>query len=595
MVLDGTSPIRGEEGSERLVVLVHGWGGGLFPTKDVEETIRTELRNADLMVPRYRSHITANTDPIEVAEALSEAIEHAVQARHRAGEDYRDIILVGFSLGALVARKAYVFARGQVQDSSTPFLQPHSEWANRVSRIVLLAGVNRGWSMSPKPKHLLWSFWLMYRLLYPLSAVFPIGRLIRSFQRGMPFVANLRIQWQNLEQQPEPLPTTIQLLGKEEDLVSLEDNVDIQFCKRFVFLSVPETGHFNAMNFHQRGIGPRRREIFVQALLEENLQGDFLPTPELDPRNERILGHQPSEVSDVVFVMHGIRDFGHWTHNVRDCIDCIALKHRRRVFVNTSAYTRFPMSGFLFSMFRRAKIRWFMDKYSEAYARHPRARFHFIGHSNGTYLLAGALKRYQACRFERVAFAGSVVPRNFPWDKMVRQQRVKNLRNDLASGDWVVAIFPRFFEQLREVLRLPVGDIGSSGVCGFQDNEGNKHQVAYVEGGHGAAIAPENHPSLVRYVLGIDASPKPDAGVRLATQLAPWVSRCTCLCGFIWLLLVLLPLTASAAATYIWYGAATQGWQLDGLVPWLASCDWYPLLIPAAVVALILAWILSTV
>lgn len=372
--------------------------------------------------------------------------------------------------------------------------------------------------MSPKPKHLLWSFWLMYRLVYPMSAIFPIGRLIRSFRRGMPFVANLRIQWQNLEQQPEPLPTTIQLLGNEEDLVSLEDNVDIQFCKRFVFLSVPKTGHFNAMNFH-----------------------------------------------------------------------------RRRVFVNTSAYTRFPISGFLFTMFRRAKIRWFMDKYSEAYARHPRARFHFIGHSNGTYLLAGALQRYEACRFERVAFAGSVVRRNFPWDKMVRRQRVKNLRNDLASADWVVAIFPRFFEQIREVLRLPVGDIGSGGVCGFQDNEGNKHQVAYVEGGHGAAIAPENHPSLVRSVLGIDVSPKPDEDVRLATHLASWVSWLTCLCGFIWILLALVPLTVSAAATYIWYGAATQSWQLEGIIPWLTSCDWSPLFIPAALVAAFLAWILSTV
>lgn len=595
MILRHTTSVPGEQASDRLVVFVHGWGGKLFSSKDVVDTIRAELKDADLLAPTYRGHVAANTDPLEIAEALSECIEQAVKDRQRRGGPYRDIILIGYSLGSLIARKAYVFARGQVQDSSTPYLSPHRTWPELVSRIILLAGVNRGWSMKPKPKHVSWLIWLVYFLLYPLTAIIPAGRLIRSFQRGMPFVANLRIQWQNLEQQGSSLPLTIQLLGRQEDLVSLQDNIDIQFCRRFVFLSVPETGHWNAMNFHEPQLGARRRELFLTAMLQENLQGDELSIPIMDDRTEREVGAEQAEVRDVVFVMHGIRDFGHWTKRIRDCIDRIASDHKRRVFVNTAAYTRFPMTGFLFTISRRAKTQWFMDRYSEAYARYPRAQFHFIGHSNGTYLLATALRRYAACHFDRVAFAGSVVPRDFPWDEIVQSGRLRSLRNDLASADWVVAIFPRSFEQVRELLRLPMGDIGTGGVFGFLDTEGNRQQVAYVEGGHSAAIQPANHASLVRYVLGLDVVPRIDEQLKVTDHIAPWVSCCSAICAFIGLLLATLPIALSAMVTYAWYGLATGKWNGAGLGAWLDSLSWYPASIPAALVAVLLAWLLSTV
>jgi hypothetical protein len=94
--------------------------------------------------------------------------------------------------------------------------------------------------------------------------------------------------------------------------------------------------------------------------------------------------------------------------------------------------------------------------------------------------------------------------------------------SQLAGNCWVVAIFPRFFEQVREIIGLPLGDIGTGGIFGFEEDHGNRNEVAYLRGDHGAAIRPENHESLARFVQGIDQRPKPDS--QLAEKIPTWLS-----------------------------------------------------------------------
>jgi hypothetical protein len=96
---------------------------------------------------------------------------------------------------------------------------------------------------------------------------------------------------------------------------------------------------------------------------------------------------------------------------------------------------------------------------------------------------------------DRIAFAGSVVRSDYDWDQLVRQGRVQTIRNDVASADWIVGIFPGFFELLR------FSDLGTAGHNGFADHEGKKNTVAYFKGGHGAALQPQNHDSLARFAL----------------------------------------------------------------------------------------------
>ena len=92
---------------------------------------------------------------------LTKAIDNAWQLRAATGKPYARVVLVGHSFGALLARNLYVIGWGESADA--PFehglgeafrdvkvapLTTARPWAPRVERIVLMAGMNRGWSIS---------------------------------------------------------------------------------------------------------------------------------------------------------------------------------------------------------------------------------------------------------------------------------------------------------------------------------------------------------------------------------------------------------------------------------------------------------------
>jgi len=67
---------------------------------------------------------------------------------------------------------------------------------------------------------------------------------------------------------------------------------------------------------------------------------------------------------------------------------------------------------------------------------------------------------------DRIVFAGSVVRRDYDWDYVINERKqVELVRNYVASDDWVVALFPRFFEQWP--MRYLGNDLGSAGFNGF--------------------------------------------------------------------------------------------------------------------------------
>jgi predicted esterase len=109
-ILRDTQPIPSETPARRLVVVVHGWWANLpmFSIADIRQAIVESLPDADLMLPQYCSRFTANTDPVEVAESLSDAIELACDEKARSGAAYEEVILVGYSLGSLIVRKAFL-------------------------------------------------------------------------------------------------------------------------------------------------------------------------------------------------------------------------------------------------------------------------------------------------------------------------------------------------------------------------------------------------------------------------------------------------------------------------------------------------------
>ena len=154
------------------------------------------------------------------------------------------------------------------------------------------------------------------------------------------------------------------------------------------------------------------------------------------------------------------------------------------------------MAPFLLWSDRQQKVRWFMDQYTEVRAQYPLAEtFDFIGHSNGTYILASALQKYRTLKVHDIYFAGSVVPQRYPWSDLVRKQRVRRVRNVVATNDWVVAIFPRVFEQIAEwrgrADNPELLDIGAAGFRGFQEAglpDSGVHDITFASGTHSTGV-----------------------------------------------------------------------------------------------------------
>jgi pimeloyl-ACP methyl ester carboxylesterase len=375
------------------------------------------------------------------------------------------------------------------------------------------------------------------------------------------------LQWVALEKKlrEEKRPsvtTTIQLLGSVDDIVSPEDNIDMVTGGAFIYLDVPFSGHRNVIQLDASSEGCGRREVFRRALLEEV---DKLRENSQLPGNEMITPQKPrDDVLHVIFVVHGIRDVGYWTNKIARRVQMVAHTDAPpQVYATeTSTYGYFAMFPFLLPARRREKVEWLMDQYTEARALFPHASFSFIGHSNGTYLLAKALQQYPACRFDRVIFAGSVVRTDYDWKAAIERGQVKGVLNYLATADLVVAVFPGALEKLR------LQDLGSAGFDGFQQADQEDIEQRCVRGGHGAALQEKNWDTMAEFIVNrlpfpkseTPIPPQPDCVVRLLGRFAPLV----------WVLIGGILLSGGHA---IWHSRIGEGRRTFGLMAYI-WCIW---------------------
>jgi pimeloyl-ACP methyl ester carboxylesterase len=468
-----------------LFVLVHGLERGRS-WKDMTLALNGY---GDVLGVKYP--VLSNADPQYIARKISEA----VQAKYDPQRHTR-ILLIGQSIGALFVRRAFLIA----EEHST-------SWAKAVNRVVLLAGMNRGWDISGKtPVDMRWSTWLTIWVASWLGRLTGTGKLILATETGAPFVANLRLDWMKRMRKAERDLEVVQLLGDIDDVVSDEDNKDLRAMasSKFAWIRVRGTGHPNIADFNdtrQYGgvvLGDYRKAKFLLAVNE-----DF---DKVKQENEEQPFQTDESVTHIVFVLHGIRDLGHWASAFEYELLGFFKRHTKpggKLAVASIRYGYFGMGPFLLRPGRDKYVKWFMDEYTETLARYPKAEhIHFVGHSNGTYLLAAALERYSSLKVDRVVFGGSVVRKDYKWDEVFKNDQVKRLRNYVASDDWVVALFPRFFEP--PLMRYLLGnDIGSAGFNGFESTHSNLENVRYIEGQHGAFL--ERIPEIVRFLLSDQA------------------------------------------------------------------------------------------
>ena len=562
--------------STSLAVVIHGctWTSRQRRTqlKDVVGVLSEALPDTDVVMPLLPIEFWSLENADDVVDDLVAEIDRVWGERRQTGGGYDRLYMVGFSFGSILLRQAFCRAAGAGRNATIDDTRIH-EWARCVDRIVLLAGLNRGWTVD-SPVSRFASIWS--NIGTAIGHLLPRKPTLFAIRRGAPFLTLTRLQWLALEDAALKPPMTVQLLGTRDDIVSPADNLDLSTGSRFVYVEVPDSGHFDVIHMGDDSMAAKvRRDCFRKVLVRspEELRAGGIPEKDLlqlvplqgDPTGEIILRRPDSDVlDDVVFIIHGIRDKGYWTRKVARLVVTEGKRRDRRVAAVAPTYGYFALLPFLLPWTRRAKTEWLLDIYVSVRCRYPRAAVSFIGHSNGTYVLAGAIASCPAVVVKNVVFAGSVVRSNFDWTRYVPEQ-VGRVLNYVATGDWVVAIFPRLFQ----VLRLQ--DLGGAGHDGFANEPAAVTDIEYVAGRHSAALDEQHWQDMAAFVLD---GPPPDRRVR---KRDVWVQAAGHLAPLVWLTLLII----SALPVYIFLTALEfpeiagfaplRGWdnRLALVPPWL--------------------------
>ena len=130
-----------------LVVLLHGYTSRPEKLVQVESAIRAAIDSVEVITPALPLSRLSIAKPGVIVTRLLWLVDEHWGTGH-----YNRIILVGHSAGALLARKLYIAACGNHQFAPLERELEHSctsprPWATHVERLVLLAGMNNGWSI----------------------------------------------------------------------------------------------------------------------------------------------------------------------------------------------------------------------------------------------------------------------------------------------------------------------------------------------------------------------------------------------------------------------------------------------------------------
>jgi pimeloyl-ACP methyl ester carboxylesterase len=498
--------IPGGQDVDTLVVLLHGctWTSRRRRTQltDVVDAIHQQLPTADVFTPAIPIEFWSLRDADEIVGALLAEVDRIWNQRATAGQGYRRVVMVGFSFGSVLLRQLFCRAAG-AQENGTIDPRAAHPWAERVERLVLLAGLNRGWTVD-SPVTRLES--LANNIGTAIGHLLPIKPTLFAIRRGAPFLTRTRLQWLTLKRSLRA-PLTIQLLGTRDDIVSPADNIDLATGADFVYLEVPQSGHFDVIEMardnplglerlkrFQLALTGSRTDLSKEAITGADLQ-QLLPIATDGTSELEIRARAGLAPDDVVFVVHGIRDKGYWTRKIARVVVATGQRLGREVVAVAPSYGYFAMLPFLLPWTRRAKVEWLLDMYVTVRCWHPDAKVSFIGHSNGTYILAGAIESCPAVHFKNIVFAGSVVRSDFEWSPYLDRNQIGRVLNYVATADWVVAIFPRLLQMLR------IQDVGGAGHDGFLNDPARVMDVEYVSGRHSAALDEEHWNDIARFVF----------------------------------------------------------------------------------------------
>jgi hypothetical protein len=620
--------------ASRLAIVLHGMKGSAADIKSVGEAIQRApaYDDTDVEIPQLPFSTFSSADPGDVLACLLQLVNAKWQEKKASGKPYQSVLLVGHSMGSLFVRKLYVVARGELPAAPfepelkrsiarldlSPDLGTPQQWFPFVERIVLLAAINRGWSVN---HHMPFERMAVMQGGLALNRVAQAAHMpaftVMATRRGAPFVTQLRLQWlammecaqkpssrrdqtvseKELDQRHRSpvmqgddvllglsadtesenckkstaitLAPVVQLLGTEDDLIPPSDNIDAVAGRRFTYLQVPHSNHGNVIKMGSADENSRAREKAFYRALDPEDEGDLPPeliSARADP---------DYDVKHVVFVMHGIRDEGFWTERLGAAVraklqklpDC-AGNVRCKVRLEVSSYGYFPMLSFLKPGSRNEKVEWLMDRYTEAKAQYPAAKFYYIGHSHGTYLLKEALENYDAVKFKRVVLAGSVLKSDHDWPALIQAKRVDAVLNLSATEDWVVAFFPNALQMMH------LQDLGGAGFYGFNKQAPGITQIAgktWVVGRHDAAVKEDWWEPVADFVA---TGALPTLATKLTSDKQEWwVKAGGAIAPLLWLLIA----TILAGGAWLIFRSGLREWVKTAALLGYTGSIWFVL------------------
>ena len=138
--------------SPPIVLIIHGFACRKERYAELKKIIEKSYPGCDPIIPDFALPFISTTHPNKIVNDLLLVLDDAWDAylSNKGHEDQPpEIIIVGHSAGSLLARKLYIVARGE--NPNCPFETSVSnkkpkEWAKQVERIILIAGVNNGWT-----------------------------------------------------------------------------------------------------------------------------------------------------------------------------------------------------------------------------------------------------------------------------------------------------------------------------------------------------------------------------------------------------------------------------------------------------------------
>jgi len=496
----------------RLVVIAPGIRGGTSRWHPLLTRLRAEPSLSEdtewLTWDHHRSYLS-RVRAHRIAVSLAAEI-HAAWVK--AG-GFEEIILVGHSFGGLLVKQAFVIGKGF--DEEIPGQSP---WSDAVTRIILLAGINRGVGAGRRDEPgRKWSH--LFAFIAWLFSVIPWLRTLLSYDlmRGAGFITNQRIQWIRCFAQLADPPLVVQLLGDDDAVVTREDSLDIDQLGSGWQVTVPATSHSAIIDVAAAAAGETRYALIRSAFLDHGttaaLKWDNAPP---------IAG-----ADEIVFIMHGIRsNNSSWVQDLGTLI----REQRPSMTVIQPTYGFFTALKFALPSSRRRIARWFQDQYAQAFVLNAHAKFYFVGHSNGTYVFGESLRKIGAIKFQRAVLVASVLPAQYDWESVCRRNQVGTFCNVRSNRDVPVSL-------LCSALRgLGMRDVGTGGFHGFDYALPRKQEVFWYQGGHGAALEDARLPHLVDFLLADPAShvgipdgwlthQQPPWFIDVLSRLAPWLAR----------------------------------------------------------------------